>query len=175
MRLVLHAARLLAEALAAAGLLASMVVWPPIRRPAHADAVVLLSGDGARLPLALGLMDKGTARTLVFVGQPDIEAVVALCRDPSPFEVICLRPNPDNTRTEAQVAGQLAAERRWKTMVVVTSRLHVTRARLLFRRCFDGRVDAMGDYPHYGAAFARRGAIHEWLALVQATFVARAC
>ncbi len=157
------------------GLLAFMVVWPSIHQPAHADAVVLLSGDGARLPVALRLMDKGVAKTLVFVGQPDILSVVAICTDPQVFEVVCLRPDPDNTRAEAQVAGQLATTRHWKKMVVVTSRLHVTRARLLFRRCFDGDIVAVGDLPRYGAKFAVRGAIHEWLGLVQATVLARAC
>lgn len=171
----MRAARLLGEALAAAGLLASMIVWPVMGTPAHADVVVLLSGDGARLPVALDLMRKGVARTLVFVGQPDTVAVIDLCQDPQPFEVVCLRPSPDNTRQEARVAGQFAEARKWTTMVIVTSRLHVTRARLLFRRCFDGRVWARGDYPHYGFDFARREVVHEWLALGQATILARGC
>jgi hypothetical protein len=172
---VRHAVRLLAEAAAAGGVLATMVVWPSVQPPVRADVVVLLSGDGARLPLALRLMDAGVAKTLVFVGQPDTTAVVALCNDPQTFEVVCLRPEPDSTRYEARITGQLANERHWKTMVVVTSRLHVTRARLLFSRCFDGQVQAVGDYPNYGAGFARRGAIHEWLGLVDASLVARGC
>ncbi|MGI9080417.1 MAG: YdcF family protein [Acidimicrobiales bacterium] len=151
------------------------MIWPPVDQPPHADAVVLLSGDGARLPVALRLMDRHVAPTLVFVGQPDIVAVADLCRTPQAFEVVCLRPTPDNTRTEAQVASRLARQRGWHTMTVVTSRFHVLRARLLFRRCFDGRVEAVGDYPHYGWQFARRAVVHEWFGLVHSSLFARGC
>ena len=152
-----------------------MVVWPTTYEPERADAVVLLSGDGARLPGALHLMERKVAPTLVFVGTPDVLAVVALCRDPQAFEVVCLQPSPDNTRTEARAAGELARARRWQSMVLVTSRYHVTRARLLFSRCFDGTVGAIGDPPRYGPQFARRQIRHEWLGLIHATVFARGC
>ena len=32
----------------------------------------------------------------------------------------------------------------WRSVAVVTSTFHVFRARMLFERCFDGRVDAVG-------------------------------
>lgn len=175
MTAVRHAAVLLAEALAAGGLLGLAVVWPPVHQPDRADAVVLLSGDGARLPLALRLMERRVSSTLVFVGQPDTLAVDNLCRTSQSFEVVCLRPMPDNTRTEARATGRLARQRRWSSMVVVTSRFHVVRARMLFDRCFGGTVEAVGEYPHYGSEFARRAAVHEWLGLVHATLFARGC
>lgn len=160
---------------AAAAVVGSMVVWPVQRPPASADAVVLLSGDGGRLPGALRLMERGVARTLVFAGQPDTLAVAALCTDPQPFEVVCLRPSPDTTRTEARAAGELARARQWDSMVVVTSRFHATRARLLFRRCFGGTVEVVGDAPPYGMNFARRQIAHEWLGLVHASLISRGC
>lgn len=167
--------RLAIESLAAAALFGIVVVWPPIRPPAHADVVVVLSGDGARLPQGLRLMERGVASTLVFVGRPDILAVVDLCSEPQRFEVICMRPTPDSTRTEAQSTARLAKSRHWKTMVVVTSRFHAARTHLLFRRCFAGQVSVVGGYPRYGAAFARRAVVHEWLGLVQATLLRRQC
>jgi uncharacterized SAM-binding protein YcdF (DUF218 family) len=166
---------LLVELAAGAGLVAAMVVWPAMGQPARADAVVVLSGDGARLPLARSLMERGVAPTLVFVGHPDTVGVANICTGPHPFEVVCLRPSPDNTRSEARATGRLAEERRWKSMIIVTSRLHVTRAELLFGRCFDGDVEAVGEFPSYGRDFARRAAVHEALALVHATLVARGC
>ncbi len=175
MTVVRHAAILLVEALAAAALLAAVVIWPPSREPARADAVVLLSGDGARLPKALALMERQVAPSLVFVGQPDTIEVMDICRVPQPFEVVCLRPDPDTTQTEAQATGRLATERRWRSIVVVTSRFHLVRARMLFRRCFDGVVDAVGDYPQYGREFAMNQIRHEWLGLVHATFLERDC
>jgi uncharacterized SAM-binding protein YcdF (DUF218 family) len=111
----------------------------------------------------------------VFAGTPDTEAGVAVCRDPQPFEVICLTPSPDSTRNEARATGQLAAERHWKRLLVVTTRYHVARARLLFHRCFAGEVEAIGEYPHLGKLFARRLVVHEWVGLLHATALARDC
>lgn len=151
------------------------MVWPPIRQPTTADAVVLLSGDPARLTLARHLMETGVAPTLVLAGNPDTGPIAALCTDPQPFEAVCLLPSPDTTRTEAQVAGELAHSRQWRSMVVVTSRYHATRTRLLFRRCFSGTVAAVGDPPAYGTRFALRQIAHEWLGLVDASLLARDC
>ena len=167
--------RLVAEGLAAGGVLGVAVVWPPVSEVPPADAVVLLAGDGARMPVALGLMDRKVAPTLVVAGEPDIQEVIDLCRRPQPFEVVCLRRTPDNTRTEAQATGQLAEERRWQALVVVTSKFHITRARLHFRRCFDGVVATSGEYPAYGWRFSGRQVLHEWLGLVHASVFARGC
>lgn len=165
----------LAGCFGAGALILVAVLLPTIRRPAHADAVILLSGDGARLTGALQLMARQVAPTLVFVGTPDVEAEVRLCTDAQAFEVVCMRPIPDNTRTEAQVTGQLATVRQWRSIVLVTSRFHLTRARIRFSRCFGGIVDAVGEYPTYGRRFAAAQVIHEILGLAQVTLLARAC
>ena len=167
--------RLLALVVAGGALLAAMVVWPVINEITQADAVVLLSGDGARLPGALELMERKIAPTLVFVGEPDTLPVVDLCGHPQPFEVICLRPSPDSTRAEARATGELVRARGWNTMVVVTSRFHATRARLLFRRCSGVTVEAVGEYPGYGRRFAARQVAHEWLSLIHTSLLARGC
>ena len=151
------------------------VAWPPLSLPAGADAVVVLSGDGSRVPLALRLMEQGVAPTLVFAGKPDVRAVIDLCRVPQVYEVVCLSPNPDNTRTEAQAVGRLAEDRRWGSLVVVSSRYHLARAGLHLRRCFGGTVSMVGDVPPYGGDFARRQIAHEWLGLVHASVLTRGC
>jgi uncharacterized SAM-binding protein YcdF (DUF218 family) len=166
---------LLAEGLAAGAVLGVAVVWPPVSEPAPADAVVVLAGDGSRVPIAVGLMERGVAATLVFAGQPDVTADEELCRLPQPFEVVCLRPSPDNTRTEARATAELAEDRDWQSVVLVTSRYHLARAGLHLRRCFDGAVETYGEPPPYGPGFARRQIVHEWLALVHATVLARGC
>ncbi len=153
----------------------STVIWPPVENPYRADAVVLLSGDGGRLPGAVRLMERGVASTFVFVGAPDTIAVLNICSGPQPFEVVCLHPEPDSTRDEARATANLAQARGWESLVVVTSKYHATRARMFFRRCFGGTVDAVGEYPDYGFEFARRQVVHELLALVHATFVSRGC
>ena len=118
----------------------------------RADAVVVLSGDhGQRLAKALQLMHRGVAPTLVLDGTPDFEQVLELCRGASQaFEVVCLRPDPDSTRYEARAAGRLASERGWRKMVVLTTSHHITRAGMLFRRCFGGEVKTVGATPPYG-------------------------
>jgi hypothetical protein len=163
------------EALAAGVVLASNVLWPAVPKPSHADAVVLLSGDGARLPGALRLMRDRVAPTLVFVGQPDTTAVEAVCQGQQDFEVVCMWPHPDSTRSEVQAVGVLAADRRWRSLAVVTSKYHIIRTSVLLRRCFSGRITAAGKVPTYGRAFNQRQIQHELLGLVYATFALRRC
>ncbi len=152
-------------------------VWRPhIDHSEHADAVVVLSGDqGERLGLAQRLLDGGVSSTLVLAGQPDLAEDVSLCQGGRRFEVVCLRPDPDSTRAEARSTAKVAASRHWKSIVVVTTTTHVSRARLLFSRCFDGPVKVVGAKPPYGGAADRRAKVHEWLGLVYAEVWSRGC
>lgn len=144
--------------------------------PARADAVVVLSGDhGERLPPALSLIDRGVTSTLVFAGTLDSGRAVELCEVAQPFEVICLRPDPDNTREEARDVARLASRRGWKTIVVVTSRHHVPRSGLLFDRCVDGDVVLVGADPSYGLRMVVRNLVREWLGVFRSLTVARGC
>lgn len=152
-----------------------MVVWPSFPEPERADAVVVLAGDGSRIADALRLMREGMAPTLLFVGNPDTQEGVDLCRSQRSFEVVCLRPQPDSTRQEARATGRYAKARGWKSIVLVSSRYHLLRARLLFRRCFDGRVEATGVVPPYGPQFARNQIRHEMVGVVYASLFARGC
>lgn len=140
-----------------------------------ADAVVVLSGDnGDRLTAGLELMRAGVASTLVLAGDPDFAEVDRLCRPPQPFEVVCLRPQPDSTRAEARAVGGLASGRYWRHLVVVTSTPHVTRSRLLFDRCVDGAVSMVASVPP-PAARGRKVLTHEWVGLLYAEAFARRC
>jgi uncharacterized SAM-binding protein YcdF (DUF218 family) len=125
-----------------------LFVRPREDAPEDADAVVVLSGSGRyRLPRALELMRAGVAPTLVISNglDPGWRQARRLCRDGEPrFRVICFVPNPDSTQGEAEAVGRLAVGRDWRSVVLVTSRFHVTRARMLFERCFDGDIGAVG-------------------------------
>ncbi|MDQ4068157.1 MAG: YdcF family protein [Actinomycetota bacterium] len=165
-------------ALAALLFLVSLVpfVWPPRDGVKRADAVMVLSGDhGERLAKGLSLMEEGVAPTLVLNGTPDLAQVLELCRGGQPFEVVCLRPDPDSTRAEARAAGRLASERRWDEVVVVTTKYHVTRARLLFSRCIDGKVKMVGATPPYGRRMRAHQVFREWLAVGYSISLARGC
>lgn len=157
-------------------LTALLFVWPRSSHPTRADAVVVPSGDhGERLAVALRLIREGVTRTLVIDGSPDFAEVIRLCREPQAFEVVCLLPNPDNTRGEARAAGELARQRGWKRVVLVTTTHHLTRAGLLFSRCVEGPVYKVGATPPYGWRMSLRQISREWLGVAYAAVLERSC
>ena len=155
---------------------ARLFVWPNTDNPVSADAVVVLSGDyGERLARGLQLMHAGVAPTLVLDGEPDFDEVRRLCTAKLAFEVVCLRPSPDRTRTEARAAARLADQRGWRRLVVVTTTAHTTRAGLLFRRCTDVAVDVVGATASYELRTKVRAVVYEWLALTRSVVLQRSC
>ena len=113
---------------------------------AKADAVIVLAGQTARLPIALDLVERGAAPVLVISDGLDPQWTKAnrLCRFGDPRRIVCLRPVPYSTRGEARLAARLARDRGWDSLVVVTSRFHLLRARRLFERCFHGQLAFVG-------------------------------
>jgi uncharacterized SAM-binding protein YcdF (DUF218 family) len=140
--------------LVAAWLVACLVlfVWPPAESsaPAHADVVVVLSGSKARLPPALALIRRGVAPVLAISTVqrtkhwPQAERLCATHRYAG-ARVVCFTAVPFSTRGEAETIARLARERSWHSVVVVTSTFHITRAHMLFRRCFDGPLSMIGS------------------------------
>jgi uncharacterized SAM-binding protein YcdF (DUF218 family) len=144
--------------LTAAGLVAAWIIlclvfftWSPwaTGAPAHADAVVVLSGGRERLPPALALIRGGVAKTLVISSVSrtkhwPLGHRLCATRRYAGATVLCFDADPYSTRGEAEAVERLAREHRWSRVVVVTSRFHVTRARMLFRRCYDGRLWLVG-------------------------------
>jgi uncharacterized SAM-binding protein YcdF (DUF218 family) len=164
----------------AAWIAASMVLFlfPDEGAPVRADAVVVLSGTrGSRLAKALELMRDRVAPVLVISNDPQtpVREAIHLCRagrGPT-FRVICFEPDPDSTRGEARAVGTLARAHNWRSLVLVTSGFHVTRARMLFRRCYHGKLDAVGvSYPIWTIP---KVVISEWAKLAYATVFARGC
>ena len=153
-------------------LTARLFVWPPSGSPSRVDAVVVLSGDrGERLARGLALMEAGVSKTLVLDGAPDSELVLELCRGGQPFEVVCLRPQPDSTRHEARAAAELASDRGWESVAVVTTTAHLTRAGLLFRRCMPTSVVMVEGRRRPSV----RLVVHEWLGMAEALVLVRGC
>jgi len=139
------------------------IVRPSTDPPAAADAVIVLSGDfGDRRAVANSLVEKGLVPTLVFVGTPDRIDEDQLCQSRQRIEYLCLRPQPDNTRAEARAVAQLAKSRGWRSVLVVTSRYHVTRSRVVFRRCVDAEVRMLAGDPPYGRDYLTQQIRTEW-------------
>ena len=128
-------------------LCAVFFVWPPRgSSPAQADAVVVLSGArDSRLDPALGARPPGRR-----AGARDLERRprtrsgarhAQLCtrrRKRTRSRVICFEARPYSTQGEARASRGSRGEHRWTHVVVVTSTFHVTRARMLVRRCYHG-------------------------------------
>ena len=159
-------AALTAALLAVGGAIAVFAFFlsPATSVPADSAAIVVLSGDhGERVARALHLVSAGWSGTLVVDGKPDSPSTQRLCQERESFEVVCLRPVPDNTHDEARAAARLAAERGWQSIMVVTSMQHVTRSRMLFQRCFKGQVRMVGVPPRSGVVKSTWAIIHETL------------
>lgn len=111
---------------------------------ATADAIVVLAGSKFRLPVGLELLERGVAPMLVISDGLDPRSPGAnrLCRETT--RVLCPKPDPYSTRGEARLVARLAAERGWDSIVVVSSRFHLFRARILFARCYGGRLAFVG-------------------------------
>jgi uncharacterized SAM-binding protein YcdF (DUF218 family) len=155
-----------------------LFVWYPSDPPGRADAVVVLSGGrDSRLDPAIRLVERHVAPLLVISGagyDPKWRTARRLCAHGARgYRVLCFDPKPYSTRGEAEEVARIAARRRWRSIVVVTSRYHVTRARMLFRRCFHGDVDAVGA--SYPLAHVVSFVLSEWAKLAWALTVARSC
>jgi uncharacterized SAM-binding protein YcdF (DUF218 family) len=107
-----------------------------------ADAVLILGGPGyARYPFGMELAAQGWAPTVV-ISNPNGAAdpwLTQFCADPHTGpEVRCFVPDPPTTRGEGEVLRRMADEYGWRTVIVVTFRPHISRARFILERCFSG-------------------------------------
>jgi uncharacterized SAM-binding protein YcdF (DUF218 family) len=155
---------------------AFLFVWPEQDSPTRASAVVVLAGSKKpRLNRALGLLRRGVAPVLVISDgwDPTWPQANRLCAGHASFRVLCFHASPYSTRGEAKTVARMAAARHWSSLVVVTSTYHVRRAKLLFKRCFPGRVEAVGA--HYALSELPTLLPSEWAKLVYALTVARDC
>lgn len=160
--------------LLAAGLLlllalATRAYWLPLfsraldasQEAIPADAIVVLGGgSGSRQEMAVALFNKGYAPTLVSSGEvphlPGFEQSLArLSADymaalGAPREAMVLLPDTASTRDEALACLQLAHEYELTSLLVITDSYHTRRARLTFRKVFEGsgvRIIVTGAEP----------------------------
>jgi uncharacterized SAM-binding protein YcdF (DUF218 family) len=110
----------------------------------RADAIVVLGGDeDGRVDYGLELAHQGYADTVVISNSysEDNRMIRRACASgTATLTVICFVPDPWTTQGEAMFAANLARERGWKHMIVVSWNWHLVRARFIFHQCYDGRV-----------------------------------
>lgn len=147
------------------GLLVAVLLWlgacyqvvqnPTLNQPTTADAVVVLGApERPRVLMALDQISAGRSHQLVISGAIPVQVTAyKLCQNPpAGVTVTCFQPQPATTRGEAEFVGRLAAEHGWKTIIVVTSRYHISRARLILDRCVSGRVEMVSSQESISAS-----------------------
>src|SRR6185437_10525296 len=132
--------------------LAVLVIWllgcylvlvePTVNKPAKADAILVLGPpdvDG-RAEAAYALARAHYAGTVVISVQSGLQQQVkGACRNQNPdYQVICFQSDPGTTRGEAHEIAQLARTHHWRTVIVITSTYHISRARMIIERCLPG-------------------------------------
>jgi uncharacterized SAM-binding protein YcdF (DUF218 family) len=139
---VLAVLALLATAWLVAGYF--VVARPALDHPRRADAILVLGPPIAdhRLETALALVNAHVSGNLVISLNSQYQRAAArVCNNGyRDVTVTCFGPDPATTRGEAQQLRRLAARHGWHSVVVVTSKYHISRARLIVSRCFDGQV-----------------------------------
>jgi uncharacterized SAM-binding protein YcdF (DUF218 family) len=121
-----------------------VIAYPTVNHPRRADAIVVLGppDNNDRVDTALSLIRQHVAANLVIsIASERQRQAKSLCSAPQDgFSVTCFHPHPATTRGEAEHVRDLARQHGWTSVVVVTSTYHVSRARMIFDRCLDGRL-----------------------------------
>lgn len=118
----------------------------------HADAIFVLSDDNFyadRVTRAAELFREGKGAVVVASGRrlrPTASIAELMEHDlierGVPKENIIHFPHDaDNTREEAQALSKLTVEKKWRSVIVVTSNYHTRRARYIFLHVFPQQID----------------------------------
>ncbi len=137
------------------GIGALLIVADPIEA---VDAVVVLSGDdGDRLALALEMHEKGFAPNLV-ITNVTLAASRRLANEAKAGgfdknKIYITETQVDSTVDEALAVRELALEKGWTSLMVVTDPYHSFRARFIFRRELRGNGIEIAIRPVVGHWF----------------------
>lgn len=126
----------------------SWVVEDPLSR---ADAIIVLSDDNFyadRATHAADLYRHGMAPIVVASGRrlrpnagiAELMEHDLIERGVPKDKILRVSHNAENTREEAQAMAQQALERKWRSVIVVTSNYHTRRARYIFLRIFPSQT-----------------------------------
>jgi uncharacterized SAM-binding protein YcdF (DUF218 family) len=117
-----------------------------------ADALIVLSDDNFyadRAQRAAELLREGKATLIVASGRrlrpnagiAELMEHDLIERGVPKDKIVRLPHDADNTREEAEAVARLAKERRWHSVIVVTSNYHTRRARYIFRKVFPQGIE----------------------------------
>ena len=113
----------------------------------HADAIIVLSDDNFyadRVTRAAELMREGKAPVVVasgrrlrpYAGIAELMQHDLIERGVAKEKIISFPQDADSTREEAEALRNLVLQKKWTSVLVVTSNYHTRRARYIFRHVF---------------------------------------
>ena len=77
---------------------------------------------------------------------PENRSLADYCATRHPgLDLHCFVPDPPTTKGEGRELRRLAAQYGWRTVIVVTFRPHISRARFILEQCFDGDLVMVGE------------------------------
>ncbi|RZL74973.1 MAG: YdcF family protein [Rhodococcus sp. (in: high G+C Gram-positive bacteria)] len=110
----------------------------------HVDAIIVLGGDrDGREEYGIELARQGVSANVVLsqpYGRGDRKVAEFCAIQDQQFTVTCVPPQPSTTRGEALFTRDLAVQHGWNSVMVISWRYHLPRARYIFSRCFDGDI-----------------------------------
>jgi uncharacterized SAM-binding protein YcdF (DUF218 family) len=117
----------------------------------RSDALIILSGDNFyadRATRAADLYRRGMAPEIVasgqrlrpFAGTAELTVHDLLERGVPKDKIEAFPQGAGNTREEAVALAQLVAQKKWRSVIVVTSNYHARRARYIFHRVFPSTI-----------------------------------
>ncbi|WP_346959986.1 YdcF family protein [uncultured Arthrobacter sp.] len=121
------------------------------------DAVIMLGGASSeRLPVAQRVQQELGAPVLVLshTDTPGNKVADEKCNTAQfpNSSLVCFQPGEYDTRGEAQAIGKLVKLNGWKSITVVTSSYHVTRAGRLMEQCTTADVQMVPSHPDFSPA-----------------------
>ncbi|HYN34606.1 MAG TPA: YdcF family protein [Ilumatobacteraceae bacterium] len=126
-------------------------VRPQLDPLRDADAILVLGGYGEERYLkGTELAMAGWAPNLVVsnaVGAGDVWKRNYCSTPPAGVRVHCFIPDPPTTKGEGRELRRLASLYGWRTVIVVTFRPHVSRARYILEQCFGGDLVMVAASP----------------------------
>ncbi|WP_109527080.1 MULTISPECIES: YdcF family protein [Nocardia] len=131
-------------------------VYPQVDPLRPADAIVVLGGTAyERFDIGLDLAERGLAPELVISASTGLDDpwMAKYCDGAFPFRVACFEPDPWTTRGEAQEIRRRAEAENWRHIIVVTFTPHVSRARYIVGKCFDGELTMVASPSRSDLAF----------------------
>lgn len=119
------------------------------------DAIIVLAGEhDGREAYGIELARQGVSKDVVLsdpYSDRDKKMVGYCATKDSRFTVTCVAPQLATTRGEALFTRDLAAKQGWTSIMVISWRYHLPRARYIFSQCFDGEISMRPvprDYEH---------------------------